>query len=177
MRGELKKEGKYELFKTTEDHEILNLDDKNYYALVKGQQGDIIVKSDSDHKKDKTISKGKFYYADFEDDPAFQDMEHLFMEDGDNFREIVLPQGFPTNKDKQKKLVRPDEKISKGKVMEHVKGKGDKGDEKQYKGKKENLRSKTKEELYDLAQKYNTKDRSKMEKEELVKKLEGKMKE
>ncbi|HET7360392.1 MAG TPA: hypothetical protein VFI78_00495 [Salinimicrobium sp.] len=176
MRGELKKEGHYELFKTTEDHQILNLKDKNYYALVKGQQGDIIVKSDSDHEKDKTISKGKFYYTDFNDDPAFQDMPHLFMEDGDEFKEIVLPEGLPNNKDEQKKLVRTDEKLSRDKVMSHVRGKGKKGDEKQYKGEAENLRNKNKEELYDMAQKQDIEGRSEMDKDELVKKLEDKMK-
>ena len=40
MRGELKKEGKYELFETTHQHQILSLDNKEYYALVEGQQGD-----------------------------------------------------------------------------------------------------------------------------------------
>ena len=176
MRGELKKEGKYELFETTHDHQILRLDDKDYYALVKGQEGDIIVGSDSDHKKDKTVSKGKYYYADFNDDPKFKDMIHLFMEDGSKFKEFILPEGLPKGSDYQKKLVRTDEKLSKNKVMEHVKGKGNKGDEEQYAGKKEGLRSKTKEELYDLAQKHDIEDRSKMDKGELVRKLEGKVK-
>src|SRR5680860_295609 len=98
MRGKLKKEGKYELFETTESHQILKLGSKDYYALVKGQKGDIIVHSDADHEKKKTISHGKFYYADFEDDPTFKDMAHLFMEDGAKFREILLPEGFPTKK-------------------------------------------------------------------------------
>ena len=57
MRGKLKEEGKYELFKTTNGNEILNLDNDNFYALVKGQQGDIIVASDADHEKGKSLSK------------------------------------------------------------------------------------------------------------------------
>lgn len=174
MRGKLKKEGKYELFETTEDHQILNLEDQNYYALIKGQQGDIIVHSDSDHEKQKTISKGKYYYADFEDDPAFKDMDHLFMEDGSKFREILLPEGLPTESDAQKKLVRSKEKLSKEKVRNHVKGKGNKGDEEQYEGKAESLRNKTKEELYDMAQKKDIQGRSKMDKDELVKNLSEK---
>lgn len=175
MRGEMKKEGKYELFKTTHDHQILVLDDKYYYALVKGQKGDIIIGSDSDHKKDKSISSGKYYYADFDNDPKFKDMIHLFMEDGSKFREFILPEGLPKGSDYQKKLVRTDEKLSKSKVLEHVKGKGNKGDEEKYEGKIEGLRSKTKEELYDLAQKHDIKDRSKMDKEELVKNIKGKV--
>ena len=174
MRGKLKNEGKYELFETTENHQILNLEDKNFYALVEGQKGDIIVHSDSDHKKQKTLSKGKFYYSDFKDDPAFKDMAHLFMEDGSKFRELILPEGFPTKSDTQKKLVRPKEKLSKQKVLDHVKGQGNKGDEEQYKGKAENLRNKTKKELYEMAKKQDIQGRSKMDKKELVKNLSSK---
>lgn len=175
MRGKLKDEGKYELFKTSHGHEILNLENNDYYALVEGQKGDLIIHSDSDHKKQKTISKGKYYYADFDNDPEFQDMAHIFMEDGSKFRELVLPEGLPTKSDHQKKLVRTDDKLSKDKVMEHVKGKGNKGNEKQYSDRKEGLRAKSKEELYDLAQKHDIEGRSKMDKEELVKNLKGKV--
>lgn len=175
MRGKLKKEGNYELFRTTHGHEILNLKNKGYYALVEGQKGDLIVHSDSDHKKQKTISDGKYYYVDFKNDPEFQDMEHLFMEDGSQFRELVLPEGFPTKSDHQKKLVRTKDKLARQKVMEHVKGEGNKGTEKQYEDKKEGLRAKTKDELYDLAQKHNIEGRSEMDKEDLVKNLEKKM--
>lgn len=174
MRGKLEKEGKYELFKTTRGHDILSLDDKNYYALIGGDKGDLIIKSDSDHKKDKTEAKGKYYFADFDDDPEFQDMEHLFLQDGEKFREMILPEGFPKGSDYQKKLVREDKKLSKNKVMEHVKGKGNKGGEKQYEGKKEGLRNKSKDQLYEMAKKEGVEGRSKLEKEELIKKLEGK---
>lgn len=176
MRGKLKKEGNYELFKTTNGNDILNLDDDNFYALVKGQKGDIIVASDADHKKDKSLSKGKYYYADFDNDPEFQDMEHLFMEDGGKYRELLLPEGIPSSSDHQKKLIRESKKISGDKVMEHVKGKGNKGSEKQYQGKKEGLREKTKDELYDLAKKHDVEGRSNMDKNELVKELEKKVK-
>lgn len=175
MRGKLKKEGNFELFKTTKGNEILNLDDKQFYALVKGQLGDIIVHSDSDHKKQDSISKGKYYYADFNNDPEFRDMLHLFLEDGSKFLELILPRGLPAKGDPQKKLVRTKNKLPKGKVMEHVKGKGDKGTEKQYAGKKEGLRAKTKEELYELAKKHEIQGRSKMKKEDLVINLQGKV--
>ncbi|MGB7786307.1 MAG: Rho termination factor N-terminal domain-containing protein [Salinimicrobium sp.] len=172
MRGKLKEEGNYELYKTNHGHDILNLDDENYFAFVEGDQGDVIIKSDSDHKKEKTVSRGKYYYADFKDDPEFKDMRHLFMEDGEKFSEIILPEGLPKESDYQKKLVRTDEKIPKDKVREHVKGKGNKGSEDQYEGKKEGLRNKSKEELYDKAQNQDIEGRSKMDKEELIKKLQ-----
>lgn len=168
----MKKEGNYELFTTTKGHQILNLGDNEFYALVEGQQGDLIINSDADHKKQRSISEGKYYYADFDDDPEFQDVAHLFMEDGSKFRELPLPQGLPTKNDHQKKVIRPGKKLSKEKVMEHVKGRGNKGSEKQYATEKEGLRARSKDELYELARKKNIKGRSKMKKEELVNQLQ-----
>ena len=101
-------------------------------------------------------------------------MEHLFLEDGKKFREMILPEGFPTESNHQKKLIRTDEKLSRAKVQEHVKGKGNSGGEQQYSGKKEGLRKKTKEELYEMAQKKRIQGRSKMKKEDLVTALEKK---
>lgn len=120
MKKELKKEGEYELFNTSRGHQVISLNNKDYYALVKGQKGDIIVKSDANHDKEKTVSKGKFYYADFENNPDFQDSPHLFLEDGDQFKEFILPEGFPEEKDYQRKLVWTDKKVSKEKVMQQV---------------------------------------------------------
>ena len=48
MEGELKREGDYELFQTSRGHQVIQLG-AQYFALVKGQQGDIIVKFDSYH--------------------------------------------------------------------------------------------------------------------------------
>lgn len=147
MRGKVKKHGEYELFETTHGHQILKLDQKEWYALVEGQQGDIIVHSDSDHEKRKTIQKGEFYLADFKDDPEFKDMPHLFMQEGEHYTELILPNGLPTKSDHQRKLVRTDEKIGREKIREHIEGKGNKGSEKQYEDEPEGLRAKTKEEL------------------------------
>lgn len=174
MRGSIKIEGEGELFETTKGNQILNLDDDNFYALVEGQKGDIIVKSDSDHEKSRSISKGKFYYVDFEDDPEFQDMPHLFIEDENQYREFILPQGLPDSKDYQKKIIRSDKMVPEYKVKEHLEGKGDKGSEKQYSDKSEGLRNRTKEELYHLAQERKIKGRSKMNKKELIKSLMSK---
>lgn len=121
MKNDLQKEGKYELFKTTRGHQIISLNNDDFYALVKGQQGDIIVKSDDNHDKEKTLSSGKFYYANFHEDPDFQDTPHLFLEEGDEFSEMILPEGFPVEKDYQKKLVRTELKISKDKILDHLK--------------------------------------------------------
>lgn len=168
MRGKLEKEGDYELFQTTHGHEILVLNNKLYYAVIQTSQGHILVASDSDHKKDHTIDKGQFYLADFQDDPAFKDMPHLFLKEGKKYKELVLPNDLPNQSDNEKKVIITNDKVSDQKVEEHVEGKGNKGSEKQYQGKKEGLRNKTKEELYHLAQKDHIHGRSKMNKKQLV---------
>lgn len=190
MQGKLEGEGKYELFETTKGHQILNLDGKKWFAVVKGKYGDILVKSDSDHKKKKTLKKGKFYHADFDDDPEFRDLPHLFLEEGDKFREWILPNDAPSNKDYQKKLVKSDNLVDKSTVEYHVKGAGKKGTEKQYKGTKKEAKSKaeasgknrppvsgkdienmSKSELYEKAKKKDIKGRSTMSKKDLIEAL------
>lgn len=172
MRGTVKKQGHYELFETTKGHQILNLNDKEWYAIVEGQKGDLIVHSDADHEKKKTLQKGNFYLAHFRDDPEFNDIPQLLLQHGKQYTQFILPNDLPTKNDHQKKLVRAEEKISESTVKEHIEGKGDTGTEKQYVGKTENLRAKTKEELEAMAREQTIKGRSKMNKEELVKHLE-----
>jgi hypothetical protein len=103
MQSRLQKSGEYELFETAKGHQILNLNNEEFYAVVEGQKGDILVQSDADHKKKKTLKKGKFYLADFENDPEFNDVPHLFLQEGDSqYREWILPQGAPSKGDHQK---------------------------------------------------------------------------
>ncbi len=171
MRGKLENEGHYELFETTHGNQILNLNDKHFFAVVKGQRGDILVGTNEDHKKDKTLKEGHFYLSDFDDDPEFRDLPHLFLQEGNKYREWILPNDKPTQKDYQKKLVKTGNLVPRSKVERHVKGKGNVGSEKQYQEEPEGLRAKTKEELYEMARKKDLSGRSKMNKEELVKKL------
>lgn len=98
-------EGEYELFETTANHRILVLSGKRWFAWIEGDRGEILVHSDSDHEKDHTIQKGRFYLVDFEEDPEFKDMPHLFLQEHGVFREVMLPNGLPTEGDPQKKVV------------------------------------------------------------------------
>lgn len=166
MSSKINSIGKYELFKTTEGNDILHLKRKGWYALVEGQKGEIIVHSDDDHQKQRTLQEGGYYMANFEDDPDFNDVPHLFLEKGEKFKEYILPNGLPTAKDKQKKIVQTKGLVSKEKVMSHIKGEG--------KVEKENgLSSKTKKELEAIAKEKAVPGRSKMNKAELVKHLQG----
>lgn len=120
MSATVKKHGDYELFETTKDHRILVLNGDDWYAWVEGQQSPLLVKSDDDHEKDRTISKGAFYLIDFKDDPGFRDQPHLFLEQKDGYKDLILPNGLPTNSDKQKRLVDSGETITKKKLDTYV---------------------------------------------------------
>jgi hypothetical protein len=75
-------------------------------------QGHILVKSDSDHEKEKTVDEGQYYLAGFEDDPEFQGMPHLFLKDTKNrYKEFVLPKGLLTEGNDRKKVLLTDEKV------------------------------------------------------------------
>ncbi len=113
-------QGQYEIFETTKDHQILTLDEKEWYALIEGEKGEIIVHSDSDHKKKKTLRKGRFYLVDFEDDPDFNDIPHLFLQQDNRYNEFLLPNGLPTKSDHQKKLIRSDKTVSEDKIREKI---------------------------------------------------------
>ena len=171
MRGKLENEGHYDLFRTTNGNQILNLNDKHFFAVVKGQRGDMLVSTDAGHEKDKTLKNGRFYMADFDDDPEFRDLPHLFLQEGNKYREWILPNDKPTQKDYQKKLIKSGSLVSKAKVEKHVKGNGHAGTEKQYGGKTGGLRSKTKKDLYEMDKKKNISGRAKRDKEALVQNL------
>lgn len=195
MQGNLEKRGQYELFETTKGHQVLNLNDKEFYAVVEGQKGDVLVRSNSDHQKRKTVKKGNFYLADFDDDPEFNDIPHLFLQENNSqYREWILPRGTPSDKDYQKKLVRTDNAVGKDKVKYHTEGSGKKGREKKYEGTEKHAKSrreasgkgppsgntrdaltqKTRAELYDLAKQENISGRSSMDKDELIHALSSK---
>jgi hypothetical protein len=97
--------GRYELFKSSHRHRILVLGGRKWYALIRGQQGQLIVRTDSDHVKAETLSRGRYYYVDFRNDPMFEDQPHLFLQKGERYRELILPNGFPTTADPQKRIV------------------------------------------------------------------------
>ena len=120
MPVKINDKGRYELFETTRGHRILVLNDEQWFAWVKGQQGEILVHTDSDHEKDHTFQEGEFYLADFEDDPNYRDMPHLFLQNGDRFEEVILPNGLPTEQDKQKKVVDTAETVAHDQLTDHL---------------------------------------------------------
>src|SRR5215207_259330 len=89
MSVKVEDKGHYELFETTNGNHILVLNGERWFAWVEGQQGEILVHTDSDHEKDHTIQEGEFYLADFEDDPNYQDNPHLFLQKEDRFEEAT----------------------------------------------------------------------------------------
>lgn len=113
MAIHIQEEGHYELFETTRGHRILVLDDALWFAWVEGQQGEILVWTDTDHQKSHTLQRGRFVVADFEDDPNYRDMPHLFLkEEQGPYQELVLPKGLPTEDDDRKKIIATDNRIA-----------------------------------------------------------------
>ena len=121
MSVNVEDKGHYELFETTHGHRILALNGERWFAWVEGQKGEILVLSNSDHEKGHTVQEGDFYLAEFEDDPEFQnDNPHLFLQKGDDFGELIVPNGLPTEHDNQKKIVSTKETIGKGELKKHL---------------------------------------------------------
>lgn len=121
MSVNVEDKGHYELFETTHGHRILALNGERWFAWVEGQEGEILVLSNSDHEKGHTVQEGDFYLAEFEDDPEFQnDNPHLFLQKGDDFGGLIVPNGLPTEHDNQKKIVSTKETIGKGELKKHL---------------------------------------------------------
>ena len=121
MPVKVQEQGHYELFNTTHQHRILVLNDKQWFAWVQGQQGEILVHSDADHQKQHTLQTGQFYLVDFEDDPTYKDMPHLFLQTDDRYEEVMLPNGLPTEQDHQKKVVKTDHRLPKDELTAYLK--------------------------------------------------------
>jgi hypothetical protein len=120
MPVKIVEEGTYELFETIHHHQILVLNGRHWFALVPGQQGDILVRTDSDHIKDHTIQLGRFYLVEFAQDPKFKDMPHLFLEVDGHYEEWLLPTGLPTEQDPQKRVVLTNDTLSKHELEHYL---------------------------------------------------------
>lgn len=179
MENKVSKYGNYEMFLTTKNHTILCLDEKEWFAVVEGQQGTIIVGSDSDHQKSSDLGKGKYILVEFNDDPDFKDIPHLFLQKSEKYEEWILPQEFPSGKGDKRKVVVTSEKINGNEIDAHIDKKiaGNTSDRKSNESKRKpvnELKTKSKDELLKLAKEKGLKSSSKMKKNELVKELEGK---
>jgi hypothetical protein len=170
MKNKIRKQGNYDLFITSKKHLILSLDQKGWYAVVEGQESDILVASNSDHQKERTSQEGKYFLVEMIDDPDFNDVPHLFLEKADgNFDEWVLPNSLPSSNNKKVRLIRTKKVVNREKVQEHSGA-----SEKEKSPGKENLASKKKSDLYEIAQTQGIKGRSKMGKSELIKEISEK---
>lgn len=120
MTAIVQRQGRYTLFETPRQNRILVLGDTQWFAWVGGEQGEILVRSDADHERDRTIQEGEFYLVNFEDDPDFTDVPHLFLEQGGAFQEVILPNGLPTDDDPQKRVVGTEKTVDALKLRSHI---------------------------------------------------------
>ena len=124
MTATVQRKGRYTLFETPRQNRILVLGDDQWFAWVGGQQGEILVRSDSDHERERTIQEGEFFLVNFEDDPDFTDVPHLFLEREGAFQEVILPNGLPTDDDPQKRVVGAEKTVDSLKLRRHLEGTG-----------------------------------------------------
>ena len=127
MTTTVQRQGRYTLFETPQQNRILVLGDNQWFAWVGGQQGELLVRSDPDHERERTLQEGQFYLVRFEDDPDFTDVPHLFLERDGAFQEVILPNGLPTDDDPQKRVVGTDKTIDSLKLQSHIGGTMERG--------------------------------------------------
>jgi hypothetical protein len=120
MTAKVKASGRYDLFEDPHGHRFLDLAGKGQYVWIEGQKSPIIVRSRRRHEKKRDLQHGRYLLVDFEDDPDFRDLPHLFLQKGDRYREFVLPNGLPTDRDPQKRLVVTRKALSAKKLEKHL---------------------------------------------------------
>lgn len=97
--------GRYELREDAHRHRFIVLDGKRWYVWVTGQKSPLLVHSKHEHPTVRSLQRGRYYLIDFRHDPEFRDMPHLFLQKGERYREFLLPNGLPTDRDPQKRFV------------------------------------------------------------------------
>jgi hypothetical protein len=122
MTATVQRHGRYALFETPRENRILTLGSDLWFAWVKGDQGDILVRSDEDHERARTIQEGEYYLVDFQADPSFTDVPHLFLERDDHFQELILPNGLPTQDDTQRRVVETEKTMERDELERNLAG-------------------------------------------------------
>jgi hypothetical protein len=120
MTATIQRQGRYTLFETPDQNRILSLGNDLWFAWVGGQQGDLLVRSDGDHERTRTIQEGEFYLVQFENDPNFTDVPHLFLGRNGGFTEVILPNGLPTDDDTKKRVVGTEKTVEAEMLRQHL---------------------------------------------------------
>lgn len=101
MTFTIKKEGNYELFRTQDDQRIIAIDNRFYefvglyFTIAEGEQGELRRRDPDSIEKSESFRKGTYKLVEFSGDKHFQNIPYLFLERGDRYEEIYLPDGLP----------------------------------------------------------------------------------
>jgi hypothetical protein len=112
--------GNYELFETLHRHRILVLGSRHSFMWLKAGLGDITVRTSPHHAKRRSLKGGWFLLVDFRNHAKFKDMQHLFLENGDRYRVLLLPNGLPSDNDLQKRVVATRTSIAREELEKYV---------------------------------------------------------
>ena len=118
MTATIQRQGRYTLFETPDQNRILALGNDLWFAWVGGPRGELLVRSDRDHERERVIQEGEYFVVQFENDPNFTDVPHLFLGRNGGFTEVILPNGLPTDDDTQKRVIGT-EKTVDAEVLRH----------------------------------------------------------
>jgi hypothetical protein len=118
MPLEIIDQGHYELFETHDNNRVFSLNDSKWFAW---DQGGVLVYTDANHRKARTLQTGQFYLVNFNNETGFKDMPYLFFQNVDQYQILMLPDGVPTEKELQKSTVKPAETISVDKLDRYLK--------------------------------------------------------
>jgi hypothetical protein len=97
--------GRYALLQDAHGHRFLVLNDRRWFVWIEGQKSPLIVRTGPGHDKLRSMRRGRFYLVDFQGDPNFRDLPHLFLQSGERYHEFLLPNGLPDEHDPQKRFV------------------------------------------------------------------------
>lgn len=108
------KTGDYRLVGTKGKTMLLILDSKQVFAWINAKGiGEILVVSRKHHTTDTVLAMGKFRLYDVKDEPALTDLQHLELLVGKGkWQGYLLPTGLPTEKEKRKRIIPTDERIT-----------------------------------------------------------------
>lgn len=112
--------GRYALLEDAHGHRFLVLNDARWFVWIEGQKSPLLVRTGPGHEKLRTARRGRFYLVDFQEDPNFRDLPHLFLQSGERYREFLLPNGLPDERDPQKRFVVTRKYIAKDELERYL---------------------------------------------------------
>lgn len=116
--------GTYELIETLSGTTLLGFNGEEWYAWVEEEEGELLVLTDDNYGRRRMINQGEALLVNFEREPGYRDMPHLFLGRPGNYEECLLPNGLPDQNDTQKRIIPTGSAIGKDELERHMESAG-----------------------------------------------------